>query len=287
MCEKSTGSVLASLLFVIVLGQSSSWWCCHAFAPSLLPALASISLLTTPTTTTTASSKRSTTRLFVADGGSRRRRRRGDPRTVDDDDVSFLLKDFSLYNGEVVDPYQVLKVSRRANTHDIKQAYRRLSRQYHPDAIRNLNEPTSILPGACNNLQEVRDHWERINWSYALLQNPATRRKYDRHVAWADPAQALQRAAVAAAWDGVTSLGRGLWKVGTGAVTTTLTTIQKQQQQEGEGDVKENNVASAEGVSGGTETAGEATIMEYKSHSYSLGPGLLPPPASSEMLEEE
>ena len=135
-----------------------------------------------------------------------------------DEEVGYLLKEFQFHDGQVLDPYQILKVSRTADRTDIREAYRTQSRLYHPDARLYKD----ILPGSCNNEQEVREHWERINWSYALLSDPAQRKKYDRHEAWADPAKALRRAAAQAAWNGVASGMKGLWDVGSMAVSRVM-----------------------------------------------------------------
>lgn len=56
-----------------------------------------------------------------------------------------LLDDFRIFSGEVVNPYRVLSVSRSADRSEIKKAYRKLSRRYHPDGILQRND--RILPG--------------------------------------------------------------------------------------------------------------------------------------------
>lgn len=61
----------------------------------------------------------------------------------DDSDTSFLLDDFRVATGEVVNPYRVLKIPRDADRKQVKQAYRDLSRRFHPDGARFRE----ILPG--------------------------------------------------------------------------------------------------------------------------------------------
>jgi hypothetical protein len=59
-------------------------------------------------------------------------------------DDNFLLQEFRLHNGEVLNPYSVLKVPRNAELSEIKTTYRQLSRRYHPDIMRHKD----ILPGS-------------------------------------------------------------------------------------------------------------------------------------------
>lgn len=125
----------------------------------------------------------------------------------------FLLKQYATATGEIVNPYQILKVPRDAEKRVIRDAYRKLSKQYHPDRVRFRE----ILPGKCNNFDDVRDEWERIQTSYEILSDEKTRKRYDRHEFVADPGAAIRRAAVGAAATGVSSIGKGLFSMGASA----------------------------------------------------------------------
>lgn len=114
----------------------------------------------------------------------------------------FLLQEFKVASGEIIHPYKILKISRSASRQEVKQAYRDLSRRYHPDGVRHRD----ILPGSCNNLDDVRDHWERIKLSYEILSDVKMRKRFDRHEALADPGKAIQRAAVGAVASGIKSV---------------------------------------------------------------------------------
>jgi DnaJ-class molecular chaperone len=79
------------------------------------------------------------------------------------------------------DYYAVLGVSRSASDKEIKRAYRRLARQYHPD----------VNPGN----KEAEAKFKEISAAYHVLSNPELRKKYDQfgHQGFQggfDPAQA-------------------------------------------------------------------------------------------------
>ena len=62
--------------------------------------------------------------------------------------------------------YQLLELSPGATATELRQAFRSLSKRYHPD--------TTSLPAA-----EAREAFSRLRQAYAVLADPASRRAYD------------------------------------------------------------------------------------------------------------
>jgi curved DNA-binding protein len=68
---------------------------------------------------------------------------------------------------EYVDYYKILGIDKSASTDDIKKAYRKLARKYHPD----------VNP----NNKEAHKKFQEINEANEVLSDPEKRKKYDQY----------------------------------------------------------------------------------------------------------
>src|SRR5215210_6998155 len=65
----------------------------------------------------------------------------------------------------VKDPYKTLGVDKKASDEDIKKAYRKLARQYHPD--RNPDNP------------QAEERFKEVQQAYDILSDAEKRKQYD------------------------------------------------------------------------------------------------------------
>src|SRR5512136_506425 len=66
---------------------------------------------------------------------------------------------------EFKDYYKTLGVSKTATEDEIRQAFRKLARKYHPDVAKNK--------------AEAEEKFKEINEAYEVLGDPEKRKKYD------------------------------------------------------------------------------------------------------------
>jgi DnaJ-class molecular chaperone len=83
-----------------------------------------------------------------------------------------------------LDYYQVLKLERTASPAEIKQAFYRESRTYHPDRFFQLADPALK--------ERVHDLYKRVTEAYSVLRDEVKRRRYTADISGPERAQKLR-----------------------------------------------------------------------------------------------
>jgi len=98
-------------------------------------------------------------RYFYAPGAPWGSARRSGPSASDGQQQQGAAPD-DPHSPPVFDPYTVLGVSRGASTDEIKQAYRKLAAQYHPDKVAHLGREFQDL--AEKRFKEIQQAYQQI-----------------------------------------------------------------------------------------------------------------------------
>ncbi|GAB3171052.1 DnaJ C-terminal domain-containing protein [Telluribacter humicola] len=101
---------------------------------------------------------------------------------------------------DYIDYYQILGVDKNATEKDIKNAYRKLARKYHPDL--NPNDDAA------------KQKFQQINEANEVLSDPEKRKKYDQYGKDWEHAEEFEKARQARS--GQARGGRGQWYSGAG-----------------------------------------------------------------------
>jgi curved DNA-binding protein len=64
-----------------------------------------------------------------------------------------------------MDHYQLLEVSISASDVELKKAFLKLAKKYHPDVYKGAN----------------KEHFKKVLDAYNILKNPVKRAEYDKH----------------------------------------------------------------------------------------------------------
>src|SRR5690606_8497915 len=101
---------------------------------------------------------------------------------------------------DFIDYYKVLGLDKNASADDIKKAYRKLARKYHPDL--NPNNP------------EANKTFQQINEAHEVLSDPDKRKKYDQYGENWKHAEAYEKARAEQGAQGGGGFNTGGWQQG-------------------------------------------------------------------------
>ena len=83
--------------------------------------------------------------------------------------VVHLAVEQAVAKDEPFEPYSVLGVHKRATQQDIRNAYKKMARKWHPDKVLPEEKP------------EAERQFIKVNRAYELLSDPERRRQFDNY----------------------------------------------------------------------------------------------------------